>query len=230
MPEQPDPLQADTVPDLPRPAAPLTAVERVQRLVDIAGVEPWKIGAAGVALVVVFAVASGLARPTRGGAEVVLPRADTTVPAAAADKSDEELVVHVAGAVNTPGLYRLKADARVSDAIAAAGGAASDADLDRINLAAPAADGSQIYVVRQGEAGPPPSASGGGAAKGETVIDLNRATAEELDELPGIGPSTAQAIVDHRAEHGPFRSVDDLLEVRGIGPAKLEAIRKRVKV
>jgi competence protein ComEA len=134
-------------------------------------------------------------------------------PAAAAPK----LVVHVAGAVRRPGLYRLAEGKRVADAVARAGGATAPADTAAINLAAPLADGMQVLVPRRGPAG-------GGTAAGRRV-SLSSATAAELDALPGIGPVTAEKILDYRAEHGGFRSVDDLDAIPGIGPARVEQLR-----
>ena len=129
-------------------------------------------------------------------------------------------------------MYELPAGSRVDAAVAAAGGARPDAAPGALNLAAPLADGTRIYVPVVGEEVPPtpPVAVAPGPTTPPGPIDLNRATAAELDELPGIGPSTAQAIVDHRTANGPFASVDDLEAVRGIGPAKLDAIRALVAV
>lgn len=162
----------------------------------------------------------------RGDPVLRLPRATTSTTAV-------EIVVHVAGAVARPGLVRLPSGARVADALAAAGGPAQGADLDRLNLAAPLADGTRLYVPFVGQ--PVPADVGlstpGTDAKGPTaVVDLNTATATELESLPGIGPATAQAILDYRARRGRFRSVEELLAVRGIGPAKLAALRGRVRV
>lgn len=149
-----------------------------------------------------------------------------------------DVVVHVVGAVVAPGVQRLPAGSRVIDAVERAGGAAGDADLARINLAAPLADGQQVYVLRIGEVAPMPpvgaaagaagSPAGGDAAGGP--VDINRATATELEELPGVGPATAEAIIAHREQNGPFTSVDDLIDVRGIGDAKLEQIRPQATV
>jgi competence protein ComEA len=149
-----------------------------------------------------------------------------------------DVVVHVVGAVAAPGVQRLPAGSRVIDAVEGAGGTAGDADLARINLAAPLADGQQVYVLRIGEVAPVPpvgatagaagSPAGGDAAGG--LVDLNRATAVELEELPGVGPATAEAIIAHREQNGPFASVDDLIDVRGIGDAKLEQIRPQATV
>jgi competence protein ComEA len=134
-------------------------------------------------------------------------------PAAAAPK----LVIHVAGAVRRPGLYRLAEGKRVADAVARAGGATAPADTAAINLAAPLADGMQVLVPRRG-----PAAAGkqpGGR------VSLGSATLAELDALPGVGPVTAQKILDFRTQHGGFRSVDDLDAIPGIGPARIEQLR-----
>jgi competence protein ComEA len=145
-----------------------------------------------------------------------------------------EIVVHVAGAVVVPGVHQLPLGARVIDAVVLAGGAAPDADVNALNLAAPLRDGDRLYVPRAGEVPPvqagitPPTGGDGAASSGP--ININSATAAQLDSLPGVGPATAQAIVDHRSQHGPFASVDSLTEVRGIGPAKLEALRTLVTV
>jgi competence protein ComEA len=147
------------------------------------------------------------------------------------------VVVHVAGAVVAPGVHTMGAGDRVSDAVAAAGGAVPEADLDGLNLAAPLADGQRVYVPRIGEVDPAsvpngPSPSGGplGSAAPAGPVDVNRATADELEALPGVGPATAAAIVDDRDRNGPFASVDDLDRVSGIGPAKLAALRDLVTV
>jgi competence protein ComEA len=134
-------------------------------------------------------------------------------PAAAAPK----LVVHVAGAVRRPGLYRLAEGKRVADAVARAGGATAPADTASINLAAPLADGMQVVVPRKVAGGSAPAVGG--------RVSLSSATAAELDGLPGIGPVTAQKILDYRAQHGGFRSVDDLDAIPGIGPARIEQLR-----
>jgi len=158
--------------------------------------------------------------------EASIPRA---APALTSTTAAATVVVHAAGAVRRPGIYTLPAGGRVADLLAMAGGATSDADLDRVNLAAKVVDGSQIYVPRRGESAPA-GAGNGGAVAVSGPLDLNTATVEQLDELPGIGPTTAKAIVDTRERMGGFHSVDDLLEVRGIGPAKLDAIRDLVTV
>ena len=138
------------------------------------------------------------------------------------------VVVDVVGAVRRPGLYRLSEGARVADALARAGGATSKAQLELVNLAAPLADGEQVVVPRRGAAAP--TAGGGGAAAGVAAgpVHLNTATLEQLDSLPGVGPVTAQKILDYRQEHGAFGSVDELDGIPGIGPARLEQLRDLV--
>jgi competence protein ComEA len=158
------------------------------------------------------------------------PVADT--PAAAAQPV---LVVHVVGAVRRPGLFRLREGARVADAVARAGGATGKAYLAGLNLAAPLVDGIQVVVPTRAAAGDGTGSSAGGepaepGAAGALgpKLSLATATAEELDELPGVGPVTAQTIIDYRTEHGPFRSVDDLDAVPGIGPTRVEQLRELV--
>jgi competence protein ComEA len=152
------------------------------------------------------------------------------------------VVVDVVGAVRRSGIVRLGAGARVVDAIAAAGGAVAGADLTRLNLAAVVADGARVAVPRLGAPAPgidPAAVVGSAQAAGDTApgtpsadapVNLNTASAAQLDSLPGVGPATAAAIISDRAEHGPFRSVDDLGRVRGIGDAKLDQLRKLVTV
>jgi competence protein ComEA len=131
------------------------------------------------------------------------------------------VVVDVAGAVRQAGLYRLPHGSRIADAIARAGGATRSAELALVNLAAPLADGEQVLVPTRGA---PPA--GAGAPSAPTApVDLNSATVEQLDALPGIGPVTAQKIVDYRQAHGPFTSVDELDAIPGIGPARIENLR-----
>lgn len=130
------------------------------------------------------------------------------------------LVVDVVGAVRRPGLYRLPSGSRIDDAVAAAGGPTPKAQLAAVNLAAPVADGEQIVVPTRGPAGGATPAPATGASP-SAPLDLNTATAEQLDALPGIGPVTAQKILAYRQAHGPFHTVDELEGVPGIGPAKL---------
>ncbi|OKL54712.1 hypothetical protein BSZ39_02705 [Bowdeniella nasicola] len=137
---------------------------------------------------------------------------------------DATVVVYVTGQVQAPGVYTLPAGARVTDAIAAAGGMLPDADAAAQNLARHLADGEHVHVPTPGE--PPPSdAQPGGAAKSSSGVNVNTASATELQEIPGIGPALAQRIVDHRETNGPFASIDALDDVSGIGPALLSRIR-----
>ena len=138
------------------------------------------------------------------------------------------LVVHVVGAVRKPGLYRLRDGSRVADALARAGGATPKADLALVNLAAPVADGTQVVVPRRVPAASPSAGSNADSASPGGPLHLNTATAEQLDELPGVGPVTAQKIVEWREKNGAFSSVDDLDAIPGIGPARLEQLRDLV--
>jgi competence protein ComEA len=139
-----------------------------------------------------------------------------------------KVVVHVVGAVRRPGLYRLRHGARIADAVRRAGGTTRKADLEAINLAAPLEDGLQVVVPRRVPVAAPgvPAAPGSPAQQGP--VHLNTATLEQLDTLPGVGPVTAQKILDYRQQHGAFTSVDDLDAVPGIGPARLEQLRDLV--
>jgi competence protein ComEA len=147
----------------------------------------------------------------------------------AAPGAGRAIVVDVVGAVRRPGLYRLTQGARVADALSRAGGATPRAQLDLVNLAAPISDGEQVVVPRQGAA-VSGSAAGGGAPAGAAAgpVHLNTATLEQLDALPGVGPVTAQKILDYRQKHGAFGSVDELDAIPGIGPARLDQLRDLV--
>ena len=154
------------------------------------------------------------------------------------------IMVHVAGEVMLPGIVVIDGDSRVIDALSAAGGPTTRADLNSVNLAAPLVDAAQIYIPKRGEvrkpalAPPlpgvhlPPTSSGNSTSgsAGAQPIDLNNATELQLVTLPGIGPATANAIITYRLQHGPFARVEDLLNVRGIGPAKLESLLGLVRV
>jgi competence protein ComEA len=173
-----------------------------------------------------FLARTGSAAP---GAPPIVGSAETGAPSAPA--AAPRLVVYVVGAVRRPGVYRLAEGTRVEDAVGRAGGPTRTADLAAVNLAAPLADGEQVLVP--GRIPAAVAAAEGAPARvvgtaGAGPLQLSVATVEQLDTLPGIGPVTAQKIVDYRAEHGPFRSVDDLDEVPGIGPARVESLRDLV--
>jgi competence protein ComEA len=145
--------------------------------------------------------------------------------AAAASTTPRTLVVvDVVGAVRDPGLYRLPQGSRIADALARAGGATRKADLDLVNLAAPLADGSQIVVPSRSAA----AAGGSGPSSPAGPVHLNSATQADLDALPGVGPVTAQKILDYRQQHGAFGNVDELDAIPGIGPKRLDQLRELV--
>ncbi|HEX4979966.1 MAG TPA: helix-hairpin-helix domain-containing protein [Acidimicrobiales bacterium] len=203
---------------------------------------PLAFAGAGLALVLAALVALGWGPARQTPPEIVLPRAAGSARHAGAEHgepggvgapaADAVVSVHAAGGFARPGLYELPAGARVAALLEAAGGPAADAAVDSLNLAAKLNDGERVYLPRAGEqlAPAPAGEAGGAAGAGGGVVDLNAATLADLDALPGVGPSTAQAILDYRKERGRFASVDELLEVRGIGEAKLEALRSRVRV
>ena len=202
------------------------------------------------------------AQQSPGAQSTAQPGAHPSESAQGGPSGEATVRVHVAGAVNNPGVYTLPAQGRAVDAIAAASGAAADADLDRVNLAGALSDGVQIYVPHRGETAAPTQiqpnggtantgqgnaangASQGGtqpqpartltpagsAQKGSTPVNINTATAEELQTLPRIGPAMAQRIIAWREAHGGFRSVDELDAVPGIGPSMLENLRPLVTV
>jgi competence protein ComEA len=138
------------------------------------------------------------------------------------------ITVHVAGAVMNPGLYRLPEGSRVADALTKAGGASVEALLDDLNLAGKLADGQKVMVPRQ--VARAPATGQASATANSTLVNLNTATAEQLDTLPGVGPAMAAKIVEYRQKNGPFSAVDELDDVSGIGPSKLEALRDLVTI
>ena len=141
--------------------------------------------------------------------------------------------IHVSGAVRQPAVYKLPPGSIVQDAVDAAGGPASDADLERINLAVELRDQQQVYVPRKGEAAPPPPVSGsepGSAGPTEALINVNTATAAELEALPRIGPTMAQRIIEYREANGPFVAIEDIQNVPGIGPATFEGLKDLITV
>jgi competence protein ComEA len=206
-----------------------------------------RVAAALLACVAVAAGAAWLRAGTTSSPALPRPAATsgasgatgTFAPSTTTTRPEAAIVVDVVGAVRRAGIVRLRAGARVIDAIAAAGGATAGADLTRLNLAAALTDGARVAVPSVGGSAPavdPGAVSGsavaatGGAPSTSVPVDLNTASADQLDALPGVGPATAAAIIKDREAHGPFRSVDDLGRVRGIGDAKLEQLRTLVTV
>lgn len=257
------PLRHEALAELSRPDVPLSLLARLRSMRSQGSsrssgflASRGSVSSSTTTVAIVVVVAVGL------GAWVLLRRADGRVAAlphagpvdvqrsTSTTWSDEPrgssvpaagttVTVHVAGAVNKPGVVSLPSGSRAVDAVSAAGGLAPGADPDRLNLAAPLLDGTRVVVPLLGqpavpEVAPPATTSGtsrvGGGGAPPSPLDLNTATAEQLDGLPGVGPATAAAIVSQRDRHGPFRSVDGLLDVRGIGDAKLEALRDLVEV
>lgn len=181
---------------------------------------------AALALLLVVAVVAGRHFARSGGASPA--RAHPVLAADVAVKSHSMLVVHVVGAVRRPGLYRLKGGARIADAVRRAGGTTRKANLEAINLAAPVEDGLQVVVPRRLPPAPAGAPGDAAAPAAGGPVHLNTASLEQLDTLPGVGPVTAQKIVDWRQTHGAFTSVDDLDAIPGIGPARLEQLRDLV--
>lgn len=176
----------------------------------------------GAALLLVVLALAGRFLAAGGAAEPAQPLAEARVVRA---EPRPALVVHVVGAVRQPGLYRLKEGARVADAVSRAGGARPKADLSLVNLAAPVADGQQVVVPVRAAQG---SAAPVGTAPAAGPVSLSSATVEQLDALPGVGPVTAQKIVEYRERHGAFSSIEELDAISGIGPARLEQLRELV--
>lgn len=205
---------------------------------------PAVLGAAALAVVALVLVGWRLAGAAGGDAYSFEQAAETADgadsqrdPASNEALATGPLWVHVAGAVHEPGLYELQAGCRVGDALAAAGGARPDGAIDAVNLARSLSDGEQVYVPTTEEyaaGGPPPLAGtdgqtgGGGVTDGK--VDINRASAAELETLPGVGAATAKKILADREANGPFSAPEDLMRVSGIGEKKFEAMRDLVVV
>lgn len=183
---------------------------------------------AAIGVFVAILVFVGIGLSARKAPAVIAPAARAT-PSPSISSSSGALVVHVAGAVRRPGVIELPAGSRVADAIALAGGALSRADLDLLNLAAFVVDGSQVLVPTRGPQPATIATPLAGATEAAT-IDLNSADQALLETVPGLGPVKAAAIIAFRTEVGAFESIDQLLEVSGIGPATLESIRPFVSI
>lgn len=174
--------------------------------------------------------------PTDIPSPVITPATTSAAPTPV-QPSAQPILVHVLGAVMAPGVVSLPSGARVADAITAAGGLSAEADCGELNLAAPVPDGAQIVIgtstdpggeIRAGPASSPGGQSGAGASS--TTLDLNTATAEQLEALPGIGPVTAKSILDWREANGGFTRIEELQEVDGIGPKTFESLAPLVHV
>ena len=224
----------------------------VSDFVDWVGIGRVVATAGGVAIVV--AGAWWVMRTPPFPIESKIPFATSTLTIGSESSSSSQMfttsmipfriMVHVAGEVMHPGIVVIAGDSRVIDALSAAGGPTTRADLNSVNLAASLVDAAQVYIPKRGEVSRPrvtrplpgvnlPPASSGNSISDSVntqPIDLNTATEQQLDTLPGVGPSTAHAIAVYRSQHGPFVRVEDLLNVRGIGPAKLEALFGLVRV
>lgn len=202
----------------------------------------------GVSVVVVWL----LIRPSAPLIEATLPNVASTNLVVRTTDASGVVIVHVTGAVKKPGVFELSSHARVIDAVTAAGGPTAQADLQRINLAQTIIDTEQIYVPARSSSRPritvaprlqptrttPPLQTPGAIAPSVTTeviptdgrININSATAQQLDALPGVGPLTAKAIVSYRGQKGPFVKIEDLMNVPGIGPAKFAAMKSKVSV
>lgn len=224
---------------LPRPAPPRSLGQRFREWVVWFG--PGRLAATALAVIAVVIGGTWLLKGSPSRAEDQLPFASHSSTSAGASIAATTttttvataIVVYVAGAVAVPGVYTLENPARVTDAVSAAGGVVVGADLDVVNLAATVHDGERVYVPKVGGTVPPVVGADVVVVDNTTPVgpvNVNSATAEELDVLPGVGPTTAAAIVTHRQQHGPFQTVEQLADVRGIGPAKLDALRGLVTV
>jgi len=186
-----------------------------------------------VGVLSVFMVAGGALTARQSRLSPVVPSRPKQITRVSAPKKPQQsrtrtLFVHVSGAVARPGLYKLQSGLRTADAVAAAGGVTADGDGDALNLASSITDGQKIYVPRRGETAVTPGDSGVGAVGPGQRVNLNTATAEELDGLDGIGPVLAKRIIDWRRRKGRFTSITQLDEVEGIGAKKLSLIKDRL--
>ncbi|HEY6683719.1 MAG TPA: helix-hairpin-helix domain-containing protein [Propionibacteriaceae bacterium] len=175
-----------------------------------------------------------VASPSGGVVTLSMPTATAASPTTSTSKSDAKIVVHVLGAVRHPGLVKLKENSRVQDAIDAAGGLTHRADPGELNLAQVLTDGQQVVIGSSddpaGEVRDQPGSATGGGSSATGAIDLNRANQSQLEELPGVGPVTAQAILTWRQQHGRFSRIEELQEVDGIGPKTYAQIAPHVRV
>jgi competence protein ComEA len=194
--------------------------------------DPRKLAAWGIAALALVLLATWyLARSQPSGEATAKPVA--TIAIARGDAgSGGRLIIDVAGEVRKPGVYRMAQGARIEDALERAGGATARADLSQINRAAKLEDGRQVLVPRRAPRAQPGTAAPAGPSPATPAqpVNLNTATLEQLDTLDGVGPTTAQKIIDFRTAHGGFGSVDELDQIPGIGAKKLAALREQVRV
>ncbi len=223
--------------DNPKPPSRLILAERARELWDdyrhLLTVPRLAMVGAALLLVVGFTAYRMWVPANPPPAEVIIPRATALADQPFSTPEPKPLLVHIAGAVHVPGVYQLQGQGRVVDLVQAAGGLTSDADSDRVNLADVLFDGQWVYIPRIGQKVIPAPVGGTHNSHNAELgrsgpLNINAATAEQLQTLPGVGPAIANAIVKHRERIGGFTSVDGLLAVSGIGPAKLAQIRELV--
>ena len=190
---------------------------------------------AAICLAAAICVAIGVGIGSGDGGDSVIIESDAGSASADSKKDTEqttsdEIYVDVSGAVNVPGVYRLEDGERIAAAIEAAGGLAPDADVSQLNRASKATDGLKIYVPTAGEraAAADAAATGDSSAPSSGLVSINNGTLEELQTLSGVGPSTAQAIIDDRNQNGPFASLEDLMRVSGIGEKKFAKLKSGI--
>ena len=218
--------------ELTRPLTPETSGDKLRQA--LSAVTPGRVLSTATALAVVSVGSWWLLRAPAPPVERTLPMATTptassVVGAPPPSVAPADVVVQMAGAVQHPGVFHLPVGSRVADLVAAAGGAITGVDAAVLPLAAKVTDGQRIYLPKPGEPAPAATSASGGATPAGP-LDLNTATAAQLDALPGVGPTTAAAIVSYREKHGPYRSIDGLLEIKGLGQSKVDALRELVRV
>lgn len=217
------------------------------RLTALLRSHPWRLMAVLASVMLILGAAlAGIVNANMNGGDVVVATGDANQDddasvnggednARAGSDDDEDrrtdvVTVDVDGAVARPNVIELPEGSRVQDAIEACGGLAADADVSSINRASVLQDGQKVYVPKAGETLQVPGVSAGGAAAAGTLVNINFATVEELDGLPGVGEATAQAIVEDREANGAFASIEDLMRVSGIGEKKFEKLRDLICV
>jgi competence protein ComEA len=206
-------------------------------LMAVVGSVGWMLRAKAVPIAVaVPGDPTALSSSPSAGPSAATPATGSSPPAGAGSVTGPTILIHVLGAVAKPGLVALDEGARVADAISAAGGLRADADPAELNLAAVLADGSQIVIGTKGaprgevRVGPSNAVPGSGSTTAGVLVDLNTATLDQLDTLPGVGPVLAQSIIDYRTKHGRFTKIEELQEVDGIGSKTYAQIAPHVRV